>query len=316
MAVSLSVIAPVIIMIAIGFIVMRRQWVPHNFDDVLSRYVMLIAAPALLFRNTVLVEFPEQLPWALWLSYYGAMVICFIVGSIICRMTDPAYTSAGRHIVGFGSSFSNTVMLGIPIIMQAFGPSAAVPLFTILAFHGLFSIISLTFLLETATMGVIEKSRVIRSVIVALMHQSVVLALLAGVLWGRTGIGLSDTVNRMLEIMGNSTFSVALVMTGASLAKVRIERSVMVGLRVSMVKLILHPALVFAFTHFIFDLPMLWVAVATVLAAMPSGIFTSVFAQRYQIATDAASSIILVTTLASAVTLIFILDYFSDYFAK
>ncbi len=316
MTVSLSVIAPVIFMIAIGYIVMRRKLVPHNFDDVLSRYVMLIAAPALLFRNTVLVEFPAELPWSLWVSYYGAMVICFVVGWVVSRIFDPSHSVAGRHIIGFGSAFSNTVMLGIPIIIQAFGPEAAVPLFFILAFHGLFSIISLTFLLETATMGAIEKKRVIRAVIVALLHQNVVLALLAGVIWGRTGIGLSDTVNRTLEIMGNSTFSVALVMTGASLAKVRIERSALIGARVALVKLLVHPALVFIFTHYVFDLPLLWVAVATVLAAMPAGIFTSVFAQRYQIATDAASSIIVITTMASAVSLIFILNYFSELFVK
>ncbi len=316
MTVSLSVIIPVIIMIAIGYLVMRQKLVPHNFDEVLSRYVMLIAAPALLFRNTVLVEFPEHLPWTLWLSYYGAMVICFVLGYVVCRIFDPAYSSAGRIIIGFGSAFSNTVMLGIPIIIQAFGPEAAVPLFFILAFHGLFSIISLTFLLETATMGAIQKTRIIRSVIVALMHQNVVMALLAGVIWGRTGLGLSDTVNRVLETMGNSTFSVALVMTGASLAKVRIERSALVGARVAVLKLIIHPALVFILTHYVFDLPMLWVAVATVLAAMPAGIFTSVFAQRYQVATDAASSIIVVTTVMSAVTLVFILNFFSDYFAQ
>jgi hypothetical protein len=51
----------------------------------------------------------------------------------------------------------------------------------------------------------------------------------------------------------------------------------------------------------------------TVLAAMPSGLFTTIFAENYKAAPGAASSIIVISTVAAAVTLTFVLSLFADF---
>jgi len=65
--------------------------------------------------------------------------------------------------------------------------------------------------------------------------------------------------------------------------------------------------------RYVLGLPDLWVAVMTVLAAMPSGLFTNIFAETYHAASEEASSIIVLSTSASAVTLTIILSQFAEF---
>ena len=152
--------------------------------------------------------------------------------------------------------------------------------------------------------------QVMREVAKSISSQNVLIALIAGVLYGTTGIGFAPFIDQFLDMLGSSTIPVALIMTGATLANVRFRSSLGVGIYVGIIKLVIHPCLVFVLGYYVFDLPELWVAVTTVLAAMPSGIFTTMFAETYNVATDEASVIILLTTLVSAGSLIFVLSFF------
>ena len=59
------------------------------------------------------------------------------IGFCFCFLALPRLQASARVIFAFGACFSNTVMLGIPIILTAFGPAAGLPFFMVLAFHGL-----------------------------------------------------------------------------------------------------------------------------------------------------------------------------------
>ena len=312
MPVAVSAILPIIMLIGLGYLAVRRNMVGKGFAQHLNKYVFYFAAPALLFRNTAETDFPDTLPLGLWISYYGAMVVCFIIGSQLSRVFAPSMSISGRIIMGFGASFSNTVMLGIPIILTFFGPDGAVPLFLILAFHGLIFITSTTVMMEFSRPEGADVTRVLREVLKSLSSQNVLIALMAGVLYGATGFGFPPFIDDFLNMLGSSTIPAALIMTGATLANVQFRTSIDAGIYIGFIKLIVHPALVFMFGHYVFGLPPLWVGVITVLAAMPSGIFTSMFAENYKVATDEASVTIVLTTLLSAGSLIFVLNFFEQ----
>ncbi|HCD16278.1 MAG TPA: hypothetical protein DEQ83_01415, partial [Rhodobiaceae bacterium] len=62
---------------------------------------------------------------------------------------------------------------------------------------------------------------------------------------------------------------------------------------------------------YVFALPPLWVATITLLAAMPTGVLTSILAEQYRAAPGAASSSIMVSSLAGMVTLSLWLVFFA-----
>ena len=67
-------------------------------------------------------------------------------------------------------------------------------------------------------------------------------------------------------------------------------------------KLILLPLAVYALSTWVFGLPPLWTGVATIFAAMPTGINAYLFATRYQTGVAATSSAIGLSTAGSALT--------------
>ena len=300
-----SVIFPVIAIIALGFVLVRADMFTPEQTMALNKFVFMIAAPALLFRNVAVTEFPEITPWGLWLSYYLAMFGCMALSIGLARILMPRKSGAACVIIGFGSSFSNTVMLGIPIILTAFGEAAALPLFLVLAFHGLLIFSTGILLMELTT----ASSRSLRGAIAALPHalsnQSVLIALLAGVLWNMSGLNLPGPADRFLDILGQAAIPLALVAIGGTLATVPVRRSVGVAVYMSGFKLVVQPAATYCVANFVFGLPPLWVATITLLAAMPTGVLTSVLADKYRAAPGAASSSIMVSCMAAIATLSF-----------
>jgi predicted permease len=68
-------------------------------------------------------------------------------------------------------------------------------------------------------------------------------------------------------------------------------------------KLLVHPALVWVFSRFVFDLSPLWTGVAVLTAALPTGVNVSVFAGKYNAAVAPVVTGTLVSTLLSIITL-------------
>ncbi|MCH1541435.1 MAG: AEC family transporter, partial [Alphaproteobacteria bacterium] len=81
---------------------------------------------------------------------------------------------------------------------------------------------------------------------------------------------------------------------------------------VGVLKLALMPLVVYLTAHYLFGLPPLFVATITLLSAMPTGVFTAVFAAQYKAAEAEASSAIVVTTVLSALTISLWLTFFDD----
>ncbi len=306
-----SVILPVIAIIALGFVLAYRQVLSAEQNAALNKFVFLIAAPALLFRNVAITEFPDTTPWGLWLSYYLVMFACMALSIALARLLLPQNSGAACVIVGFGSSFSNTVMLGIPIILTAFGKAAALPLFLVLAFHGLLIFSTGILLMELTSTSASSFRGALSALPQALSNQAVLVALLAGVIWNVSGLHLPGMADRFLDILGQAAIPVALVAIGGTLANVPVRGSVGVAAYMAAFKLVVQPGVTYLVASYVFALPPLWVATITLLAAMPTGVLTSILAEQYRAAPGAASSSIMVSSLAGMVTLSLWLVFFA-----
>jgi len=105
-------------------------------------------------------------------------------------------------------------------------------------------------------------------------------------------------------------YKVEVFVLGAMLTRYSIRRSVGAASITTVFKLVVHPALVFVMTQYVFELEPLWVMAATMLAAMPTGVYSSILANRYRAAPGAASSTVVLSTGLSLVTLTVLLGWF------
>src|SRR3954470_8920512 len=128
----LATVVPLFGLIALGFIASRFKMFPADGASGLSRFAFDFAIPALLFRNLVHVDQPQASPLLLWVTYYGALAVNWLLASMVAARL-PGFGSRGAVVARRASSLSNLVFLGLPLAVGAFGSEAALPAALIVA---------------------------------------------------------------------------------------------------------------------------------------------------------------------------------------
>ena len=126
----LSSLLPVVLLIAIGFVAARAGWIRAEASKDLSNLVFMVLTPALLFRTMSSVHV-EQLNFQPIAVYFVAVLLLF--GATMAWQGF----SQRAAVLALAVTFSNTVMIGIPLIGLAYGQAGLVTLFTLISVHSL-----------------------------------------------------------------------------------------------------------------------------------------------------------------------------------
>lgn len=294
----ISALIPVVLLIGIGFIAGKRRWIRAEAVRDLSNLVFLVLIQALLFRtmSTVHVERLDFKPVALYFAVAGTL---FAVLVLLRGATSRAAVEALAAI------FSNTVMIGVPLVGLAYGEAGLVLLFTLISLHALILLTLATVVLEllaareaaqradgNTPQGWVTVGLAVRS---AIIHP-VPLPIIAGLLFAQTGFTLPAVVDRPLQLLGAAFGPVALVLVGVTLAQSAIGRHLRGALAISGVKMLLHPLLM-AGVGLLFGLRGLPLSVMVLAAALPIGANVFLFSQRYQVAQGLITASVAASTL-------------------
>lgn len=307
-----SLVLPIFGVIGLGYLAVRTRALSDAAIDGLDSFVFTFGIPVLLFRSIARTDIPDILPLGLWASYYGAMLAIWAAGSLFARFVLKR-TPGDAVVIGFGGGQGNVVMLGIPVILTGFGAEASVPLFLILTFHGLILITAATFLLELTGRPEGEDvpvRAILRNGLMSSVKNPVIIGLALGVFYGRLGVALPAPVDATAELLGRAAIPCALFVLGGMLTRYHLRAAVATASLTTLFKLVAMPALVYGLGAHVFHLPALWVAVATVLAGSPTGVYSSILAHRYRVAPETASGTVVLSTALSAVTLTLLLQQF------
>ena len=278
----LSSLLPVVLLILIGFVAGKAKLVRGESVRDLSNLVFLVLTQALLFRTMSSVRI-EQLDFKPVAQYF------LVAGALFVTMLWLYGRNSRASVLALASIFSNTLMIGVPLIGLAYGQQGQVLLFTLISLHALVLLSAATLVLElqvaqehTALSG--ERRPIWRTVATAIRNavfHPVPLPILVGLAYAQTGWGLHPVVDRPLALLGSAFGPVALVLVGITLALTPIGKQLGLALRLSLVKTVLHPMLMLA-AGWLLGLRGLHLAVMTVAAALPIGANVFLFSQRYR----------------------------------
>lgn len=301
-----EVVFPVFALIGIGYVLGRSPLLngPAGIKA-LTNFVFYAAIPALLFRL-----FSKGLPeggieWSIVLGYFAAALVHFGITMAIARyiFRNPPVELG---LAGMTSTFSNTVLMGIPLVYTAFGEAGMIPLLMIVTFHPMILIPLATVIVEFMR-GDAENRQgvgtIVFNAIRSLLRHPVIVAMLVGIGFGFTGWELPGTVNRLIDMLAAAATPAALCALGASLTQFSVAGDIRESITLVTLKLVALPALVWFFTAQVFQADPLWVTVATVNAAMPVGINAFLLAQYYGTYTQRSASAALIGTALSLFTL-------------
>lgn len=306
-----DIVLPVFILIAIGYGLGRSPLLGGDAGiQALTNFVFYAAIPALLFRL-----FARGLPegdadWNIVLAYYTAAFAHFGLTMLIGR-TLFGHRGATLGLMGMSAGFSNTVLLGLPLVLTAFGEPGMVPLMMIVSFHAML-LIPLPTLVVEIMRGAPGQGpvRILLSSVKSLLRHPVILGLAAGLVFGQTGWVLPGILERVIDMLSQAATPAALCALGASLTRFRIAGDLRESLVLVALKLAVLPAMVWLLASFVFGADDLSIAVATVTAAMPAGVNAFLLARYYGTYTQRSASAILIGTGLSVVSVSILISLF------
>ncbi|MEO9167991.1 MAG: AEC family transporter [Aestuariivirga sp.] len=307
----LTTILPVFGLIVLGYIFAWAKIIDATAGRGLALFVFNVAIPAFLFRTMATMGPSEGAPWGLWAAFFGGLAIVWITAAVVSKKVNSLNFSGGAS-ASMATGFGNVGLLGAPLAIAHFGDAVGVPLGLILSIHSpiLWTAATLQRELARNEAGLHWKS-VGRELIRNLGRNAIVVAVLAGVFWRFTGIGLHPIPDKTLSMLADSSVPTALFALGVSLSSYSLKGSwsgtlILVGL-----KMLLAPFVVFILSHFVFVVPPLWSKIAVLFASMPTGANAFLFAQRNEEAVPAVSGAVAAGTALSAVTatlLLYLMD--------
>ena len=294
----------------VGYVTASVGW----FDQVairgLTRFVFDFAVPMLLLRTISTATLPDVIPWDYLASYYLGTFIILLSGLGITRLLWQR-TFSQQVINAFSSSFSNTVLLGIPIILLTFGDRAVLPLFIIIGTHGIIMVPLFTIMLEMGKSGRATIKTVIVRTSYGLFTNPLIIGLLSGLACNLFEITLWKPLDEMAKLLANSVTSCALFALGATLASFRKNIPWQEVPMIVILKTILHPVVVWGLATLVFRVKeVIWIQVLVLLAAQPTGVNPFLFASRYNVGQLVSSGAAFISTIFSIFTLSALLAFF------
>lgn len=294
---------PVVLIIALGFVAGRRGLAGAATAKELSNLVFLVILPALLFRTMSKVQL-ESLDFTPVGAYFIGVGLVF-AGTLVAR----GFNRRGA-VLALATTFSNTIMIGIPLIGLAYGEQGLVTLFTLYTVHTALLLTAATMVLELAVLreaaaagqaGGRSLGRSVATAVRNAMLHPVPLPIFAGLLYGQLGLGLHPVIDKSLQILGSAFSPMALLLVGLTLARTPLAGQLRGLLGLIAAKNIAMPALV-AGAGVMLGVSGLSLVVVVVVACLPAGANTFLFAQRYQVAEDTVTATVGLSTLCALAT--------------
>lgn len=302
----LGVILPVFGLIGIGYFVVAVGLIGDQIGDALAEFVFTISLPLLLFRTLGTAGWPDTSPWPFWLTYFAGVAIVWTLATLSVRKIFKRDARAGV-VAGISAGYSNLVLLGIPVINQAFGQEGLVIILMLVSIHLAVMMTVSAIHIEIAAQqdGLNDASlnllTVARRVVVSLLKNPIIIGTLAGVAYSATGLPLEGIPRVLIDRVADIAIPCALLALGMALKRYGVRGSIMPAAAITVLKVVVLPVIVYLIARYVAQMPPLYVAVATIGATCPTGVNAYLIATRIGTGHALSATAITLTTAASLV---------------
>jgi malonate transporter and related proteins len=302
----------IFVVVALGWVAGKLRWLGDNDPArTLSNAAFYIFIPALLFRTTARVDF-ATLPWGTLAAFFVPVLLLLVVVYAWQRRWNRSgrLPAAAPSVRAISATFGNTLQIGVPMMAALFGEAGLAIHITIISLHALTLLTVLTALVE---IDLARERRQLGHSNAHLLHtvgktakntiiHPVVLPVLAGMVWNALLPPLPAIVDETLLMMSQAVVPMCLVLIGMSLAYYGMRGAAKGAVVLSVLKLLVLPAVVLVIGHWGMGLQGLPLAVVVMAASLPVGSNALIFSQRYETLEAEATAAIVVSTFAFVLT--------------
>ena len=303
----INILAPIFALIALAYGSRKFDILGPNAYIELNRFVASLALPALIFDNVAHVT-PAQLHQPGFVASFGIGALAVFVLPLIFARGRRAF--GDRALDGLSASYPNTGYIGLPLAFLAFGPPAApgatiAAVFTTCVLFGLAIALVEWDLHRDHALGVTAVK-----VASSLVRNPIVIAPICALTVTTGWIEIPAAADRVVKLLAGSAGPCALVAHGLFLARddPSNARPWAAALRprplaLVTLKLLAQPVVTALLAVYVFGLKGMDAQLVVILSALPTGTGAFMLADVYKRDLEVTSTTILVSTVASAVTL-------------
>ncbi|HLG31433.1 MAG TPA: AEC family transporter [Ignavibacteriaceae bacterium] len=293
-----NVVAPVFLLVALGYFVKRINVINENFVDVTSKFVFSVSLPALIFINISTIDLSSVIDLGQIFYIYAATLISFF---IIWILSIPLIKDAKNLSVFVQGAYrSNYAIVGLAIISKLFGTSALGKASIILAFilplYNVLAVIILTVPFRK------ERKLNLKATLVEIILNPLIVAVIIGLPFSYFKIRIPDVINLTTEFLAELALPLALIGIGGSLNMQNIRKASGLAFTSSAIKIILIPVILTLGSYY-FGYRGLDLGIMFVLFSCPTAIVSFIMAEAMGANSKLAGNIVLISTVASVFTI-------------
>ena len=289
-------------MVAVGVVLRRYRFLDEGFIDAANSLVYYILLPALLFHEIGGTDFRQAFSGPLVVGGYAATFATFLLAFLLARALGLEPSETGVFVQG--SFRANLAYVGLPLVFNAVGPAGLRKAGIFLGLLvPLLNALSIAALVAPHGAGKGDRigataSRIARQI----ATNPIILACIAGIAWSVLKLPFPGMIDRTFRILTPATLPVALLCLGGSFSFERARKGFAVAALATFLKGCVLTAIGIALYR--------WMGVSgedlrigAIMLGCPTAVVTYVMAARLQGDTDLAGTIIIVSTVTSAITI-------------
>lgn len=291
-------IAPVFIIIALGYICKRLKIINENFVEITSKFVFNISLPVFIFLKVIDLDLCNAFATNMILYIYFAILFSF---SLIYFASNK-FIKDGRNRASFiqGSFKANFAIIGLAIISNLYGREVLAEATVILAFviplYNILAVIALTFPLHK------EKEIKLISTVKSTILNPLVLSVILGFPFAYFSIDLPEIIKSSTTFLSDIALPLALIGIGGSLNFHNMKKASNLAFSSSFIKLILTP-LMLTMGGYILGFRGEKLGIMFILFSCPTAIISFIMAESMGANSKLAGNIVLISTLFSIFTI-------------
>lgn len=223
-----SIILPLVLIASLGFICAKSQWLSRTQIDALSKFTFYLSIPAFLFYQMAKADLSKQVSPQLFAAFYLPVLGSYGLAMLTHYFFNKckSNTNGAAAVFALGGCYSNTVIVGLPILLQAVGEQAVGITFLIITFHSL--------LLFALTSAIAARSSSKYFNWFHFLKQNIknplVLSILLGLTFNLLSIELPYVIQDTLALLGKTSHHYSLIYFGSFIKFLSIKYKVRISL--------------------------------------------------------------------------------------
>ncbi|MEX0732672.1 MAG: AEC family transporter [Aquisalimonadaceae bacterium] len=267
----ITIIAPVFLLIVIGWGLVRWRFFSASALNEVNRLCYWVALPAALFHGISGAEPDFRAAGGLLTVILTATLLGMVLAWLFAGLSGMARQARGAFIQGMFRG--NMVFVGLPVVLYALDANPAAgdggaqsALLTIGPMIAIYNVLGVFVLLFA---GNDVNRRVIRAAMIGMAANPLLLACIAGLLMSISGASLPVMLDRTVAATGQMALPLALIGVGGALALTRIQGHFGLSLIGAAMKVVLLPGIGFALAVWI-GLSAEYTLIAVIMLATPT----------------------------------------------